>query len=161
VKLITLLLAFLLGVTVAFAQVKSSPSGPVPGDKFAGTYEGTVKGQRIVLDLKTAGGNFEGSLMQGEKTYKLEEGSFTGEGVLSLGFDKDAKLVGKLQGDKIVGDLTVATEKSPIELKRAVAATTPATAAAPATTAAPINLSGDWEAVADANGEKTVNWSVE
>lgn len=147
-KLTTLLLTFLLGATAAFAQVKSSPSGPVPGDSFAGTYEGTVKGQRVVLDLKTAGGNFAGSLKHGEKTYQLTDGSFSGEGALSLSFDKDAKLVGKLQGDRIVGDLTVGTEKSPVELKTVVSS-----AAATPATPAPSSPAGDWEAVADANGQ--------
>ena len=150
-KYITLLLTFLLAATAAFAQVKTSPSGPVVGEKYDGTYEGTVKGQRVVLDLKTRGGNFEGSLKQGEKTYQLEEGSFT-EGTLSLGFDKDVKLVGKLQGDKIVGDLTVGTEKSPVELKQVVAAAA-ATPATPATPPATFNPTGDWDAVADANGQ--------
>ena len=149
-KLTTFLLTFLLAATAAFAQVKTSPNGPVVGEKYDGTFEGTVKGQRVVLDLKTRGGNFEGSLKQGEKTYQLTAGTFT-EGMLSLGFDKDAKLVGKLQGDNLVGDLTVGTEKSPIELKRAAAAA--ATPATPATAAAPVNLDGDWEAVADANGQ--------
>ena len=150
-KYITLLLTFLLAATAAFAQAKTSPSGPVVGEKYDGTYEGTVKGQRVVLDVKTKGGNFEGSLKQGEKSYQLTDGHFT-EGTLSLGFDKDVKLVGKLQGDKIVGDLTVGTERSPVELKQvvAVAAATPAT---PATPAAAFNPTGDWDAVADANGQ--------
>jgi hypothetical protein len=120
------------------------------GEKYDGTYEGTVKDQRVVLDLKTRGGNFAGSLKQGEKTYQLTDGTFTA-GTLSLAFDKDAKFVGKLQGDNLVGDLTVGTEKSPIEFKRAAAAA--AAPATPATVAAPVNLSGDWEAVADANGQ--------
>jgi hypothetical protein len=151
VKLTTLLLTFLLAATAAFAQAKSSPSLPVVGEKYDGTYEGTVKGQPVVLELKTKGGNFEGSLKLGEKTYKLEEGTFT-DGMLSLGFDKDLKLVGKPQGDKIVGDLTVGTEKSPVELKTVVPAAA-TTAATPATTASNFNPSGEWEAVADANGQ--------
>lgn len=147
-KLTTLLLTFLLGATAAFAQVPTSPSGPVPGDKFAGTYEGMVKDQHVVLDLKTKGGNFEGSLKRGDKTYQLTDGTFTGDGVISLGFDGGVKLAGKLQGDKIVGDLTVGTEKSPVELKTVV----PAAAATPAA-ASSFNPAGDWEAVADANGQ--------
>jgi len=149
VKLTTLLLTFLLAATAAFAQAKTSPTLPVVGEKYDGTYEGMVKDQHVILVLKTKGGNFEGSLKEGEKTYQLSEGTFT-EGTLSLGFDKDVKLVGKLQGDKIVGDLTVGTEKSPVELKTVV----PAVAATPATPAAStFNPNGDWEAVADANGQ--------
>ena len=146
-KLTTLLLTFLLAATAAFAQAKSSPTLPVVGEKYDGTYEGTVKSQRVVLDLKTKGGNFEGSLKQGEKSYKLEEGTFS-EGTLSLGFDNGIKLVGKLQGDKIVGDLTMGTEKTPVELKTVVTAA--AATSAPASTFSP---AGEWEAVADANGQ--------
>jgi hypothetical protein len=148
VKLTTLLLTFLLAATAAFAQVKSSPTLPVVGEKYDGTYEGTVKGQHVVLELKTKGGNFEGSLKQAEKTYQLSEGTFT-DGMLSLGFDQGPRLVAKLQGDKLVGDLIVGTEKLPVELKTVVPAAT-ATPAAPTTS---FNPSGDWEAVADANGQ--------
>jgi len=152
VKLTTLLLTFLLAATAAFAQAKTSPTLPVVGEKYDGTYEGMVKDQHVILVLKTKGGNFEGSLKEGEKTYQLSEGTFT-DGTLSLGFDKDVKLVGKLQGDKIVGDLTVGTEKSPVELKTVVPAAA-ATAATPVTPAASnFNPNGDWEAVADANGQ--------
>lgn len=146
-KLTTLLLTLLLAATAAFAQAKSSPTLPVVGEKYDGTYEGTVKGQRVVLDLRTKGGNFEGSLKQGEKSYKLTDGTFT-QGMLSLAFDNDIKLVGKLEGDKIVGDLTMGTEKLPVELKTVVPAA--AATSAPASTFSP---SGDWEAVADANGQ--------
>jgi hypothetical protein len=149
VKLTTFVITFLLGAAAAFAQTPTSPSGPVPGDKFAGTYAGTVKGQSVVLDLKTKGGNWEGSLKQGEKTYQLGDGTLTDAGMVSLSFEPAAKLTGKLQGDTIVGDLTVGTEKSSVELKM-VAPTAAGTSAAPASN---FNPAGDWEAVADANGQ--------
>jgi len=101
------------------------------------------------LDLKTKGGNWEGSLKYGDKIYQLGEGTLTDQGALSLAFEPDVKLVGKLQGDKIVGDLAVGTEKSPVELKTVV----PATAATTATAASTFSPAGDWEAVADANGQ--------
>jgi len=147
VKLTTFLLTFLLGAAAAFAQVASSPSHTVPGEKFAGTYEGMVKGQHVVLDLKTKGGNFEGSLKNGEKVYQLTDGTFTDAGVISLGFDPAAKLSGKLEGDKIVGDLTIGTDKSPAELKMVMPTATATTVATA------FNPAGDWEAVADANGQ--------
>jgi hypothetical protein len=152
VKLTTLLLTFLLGATVAFAQGSPAPAGlPDVVGKFAGTYEGTVKGQRVILDLKTQDGKFGGSLKNGDKSYALTEGLFSDE-TLSLSFGKDAKLVGKVVGDKFIGDLTIGTEKSPVELKTVVP-TSSAGSAAPAAATAPMNLSGDWEAVADANGQ--------
>jgi hypothetical protein len=166
VKFTTLLLTFLLGATVAFAQGTPAPAGlPVIAEKFDGTYEGTAKGQRVSLELKTKDGKFEGRLRNGEKSYDLSEGAVSGEGKLSLAFGKDAKLDGKLDGDKLVGELSVGAEKTPIELKRGSGATASAGAAASAgssasagSTSAPapaaaVNLNGEWEGMADANGQ--------
>ncbi|HEV2834567.1 MAG TPA: hypothetical protein VGW58_04565 [Pyrinomonadaceae bacterium] len=167
-KFTTLLLTFLLGATVALAQGTPAPAGlPAMVEKFNGTYEGTAKGQPVSLDLKTKDGKFEGRLRNGEKSYDLTEGAVAGDGKLSLSFGKDAKLNGKVEGDKLVGEMVVGAEKTPIELKKAgsaapapaaaSSAATPAassTAAAPSSTAAPaFNLNGEWEGMADANGQ--------
>ena len=159
-KFTTLLLTFLLGATIAFAQGTPAPAGlPVIAEKFDGTYEGTAKGQRVSLELKTKGGKFEGSLRNGEKVYVLTEGAVSGDGKLSLAFGKDAKLEGKLQGDKLVGELSTGAEKTPIELKRGSGAVPAGSAAAPAGSssaaapAAAVNLNGEWEGMADANGQ--------
>ena len=160
-KFTTLLLTFLLGATVAFAQGTPAPAGlPAMVEKFNGTYEGTAKGQPVSLDLKTKDGKFEGRLRNGEKSYDLTEGAVAGDGKLSLSFGKDAKLNGKVEGDKLVGEMIVGAEKTPIELKKgsgaaaapAVSSATPA--ASSATPAAPaVNLNGEWEGMADANGQ--------
>ena len=160
-KFTTLLLTFLLGATVAFAQGTPAPAGlPAMVEKFNGTYEGTAKGQPVSLDLKTKDGKFEGRLRNGEKSYDLTEGAVAGDGKLSLSFGKDAKLQGKVEGDKLVGEMIVGAEKTPIELKKgsgaaaapAVSSATPA--ASSATPAAPaVNLNGEWEGMADANGQ--------
>jgi hypothetical protein len=140
VKLTTLLLTFLLGATAAFAQT--------PTD-VVGNYEGTMKGQAVTFELKNKDGKLQGQLKAGEKAYDLTEAAVNGEGKLSLTFGKDAKLDGQADGSKITGNWIVGAEKSPIELKK-IAAATAATAAA----AAPaFNLNGQWEAVADANGQ--------
>jgi hypothetical protein len=71
---------------------------------------------------------------------------------LTLNFGKDAMFAGKVDGDKLVGDLMHGTEKVPVTLKKVTpAAAAPATPAAPAADA--VNLNGQWDAVADANGQ--------
>ena len=146
-KLITLLLTLLLGATAAFAQ--GTPAAQSTG--IAGNYEGTLKGQPVALEIRNNNGKFEGRLKNGEKAYELTGAAVNTEGTLQLNFGKDAKIDGKTDGATITGNWIAGAEKSPIELKRVVAAATPAT---PATAvAAPVNLSGEWDAVADANGQ--------
>jgi len=139
VKLIALLLMLLLGAVAAFGQGQPS---------VVGNYEGSLKGQAITLELKTVDGQVHGRLKNGEKAYELTEVAVNGEGKLSLTFGKDGKLDGKTDGTMITGNWIAGAEKSPIVLKKVTA-----TPAAPASSAAPVNLSGDWDAVADANGQ--------
>ena len=138
----TLLLTFLLGAAAVFAQAQSNG--------VVGNYEGTMKGQPVTFELKNKDGKLQGQLKAGEKAYELTEAAVNGEGLLSFTFGKDAKLDGKTDGSKITGNWIVGAEKSPIELKKIV----PAAAASTATAAAPaFNLNGQWDAVADANGQ--------
>lgn len=148
-KSTTLLLTFLLGAAVALAQTKTD---------VAGNYEGTMKGQPVTFELKNKDGKLQGQLKAGDKAYDLTEAAVNGEGKLSLTFGKDAKLDGNTDGSKITGDWIVGAQKSPIELKKVIPPTpaTPATSATPATPATPVtafSLNGQWEAVADANGQ--------
>ena len=142
-KLITLLFTFLLGATAAFAQ--GSPG-------IVGNYEGSLKGEAVTLEVKNTDGKLGGRLKNGEKSYELTDVAVNGEGTLSLTFGKDGKLDGKTDGTKITGNWIVGAEKSPIELKRVAAAVAAAPSAVPAEAGA-VNLNGDWEAVADANGQ--------
>ncbi|HEX6285761.1 MAG TPA: hypothetical protein VFZ71_12835 [Pyrinomonadaceae bacterium] len=138
-KLTTLLLTFLLGANVALAQ-----------DNISGKYEGTVKtpDERVALELKTEGGKISGRLHNGQIWLDSSEGALK-DGSLSLSFGKDASLTANVNGDKLVGEWRQGTAKRAIELKRI-----PADAAAPAGPVAPAaDLSGQWEAVADANGQ--------
>src|SRR6185369_7349084 len=144
VKLITLLFTFLLGATVAFAQGATD---------IVGNYEGNMKGQAVTLEVKNTDGKLGGRLKNGEKSYDLTEVAVNGEGTLSLTFGKDGKLDGKTDGSKSTGNWIAGAEKSPIELKKVTAS---AAAGSPANSAPPnaaVNLNGDWEAVADANGQ--------
>ena len=105
-----------------------------------------MKGQSVALEIRNNNGKIEGRLKNGEKAYDLTEVAVNGEGTLSLTFGKDGKLDGKTDGSKITGNWVAGADKSPIELKRVAPAAT-------ATAAATADPSGDWEAVADANGQ--------
>jgi hypothetical protein len=147
-KTLLLTLAFLLGSVVAFAQAPQNISG---------TYEGMVKRpggtaeDKVSLDLKSEGGKITGHATHGTMTADVTEGKFE-NGTLTLSFSNNAKFVGKVDGDKLIGDGIHGTDKVHMELKKVV----PVAAAAPATPAAPaaaFNLNGQWDAVADANGQ--------
>lgn len=139
-KLTTLLLTFLLGATAAFAQTQ-------PG--VVGNYEGAIKGQPVTFELKNKDGKLQGQLKAGDKAYELTEAAVNTEGMLSFTFGKDARIDGKTDGSVITGNWIVGAEKSPIELTKV----TPGSAAAPAAAAPAVNLNGQWEAVAEANGQ--------
>ena len=147
-RIILLTLTFLLGSIVAFAQ----------GPNVTGTYEGMVKmpngaESKLSFELKSEGSKVTGQAKHGDKTIAITDGKFE-NGTLTLVFDaKDHTFVGKVDGDTIKGEAGDGGQKIPIELKKV----TPAVAATPAAAAAPaagaVNLSGQWDAVADANGQ--------
>lgn len=148
-----LILTFLLGSIVAFAQGTTPPN-------LSGTYEGMVKRpggsaeEKVSLELKSDGEKITGRAIHGQKTVEVTEAKFE-NGTLTLSFDKEHKFIAKVDGDKLVGEVTDGSQKIPLELKKVTpaAASAPAPAAAAPAAAGPINLSGNWEAVADANGQ--------
>ena len=145
-NLTTLLLTFLLGATFVFAQTPA----PRPTD-VVGDYEGTLNGQPVTLHLRNKDGKLQGQLKAGDKVYELTEVAVNGEGTLSMTFGKDAKIDGKSDGSKITGNWIAGAAKSPIELKKIPAV--PAVPATPATPDTKFVPNGQWEAVADANGQ--------
>jgi hypothetical protein len=147
----TLTLTLLLGSIIAFAQ--GTPN-------LAGTYEGMVKPpgatteEKISIELKNDGGKITGRATHGQMSLEVTEAKLE-NGTLTLNFGKEASFVGKLDGDKLIGDAIHGTEKVALELKKVTPGAAPAASAAPAAAAAPaaFNLSGQWDAVADANGQ--------
>ena len=147
-RILLFAITFLLGSIVAFAQ----------GPNVNGTYEGMVKmpnGQeaKISLELKSEGTKVTGRAKHGDRTVDITEGKLE-NGTLTLVLDtKEHTFVGKVDGDKITGEAGDGEKKIPLELKKVnpEAAVAPAAAAAPA--AGAVNLTGQWEAVADANGQ--------
>lgn len=147
-----LAVTFLLGSIVAFAQT------PPPAD-ISGTYEAMVKRpgataeEKISLELKSDAGKITGRVKHGDKTVEVSDAKLE-NGTLTLNFDKDHKFVGKVDGDKLVGEAMDGAAKIPIEFKKVTAAAA-TTAPNPevAVGRGAINLNGQWEAVADANGQ--------
>lgn len=140
---IALVLTFVLGVVAAFGQ-----------DSLPGKYEGTAKtagaaDSQIMLELKNDGGKISGHLMNGQTGFDISEGTLAdGKLTLKLGpAAKDGVVTLKVDADKLSGEWVAGTTKKTVELKKAGAAA--ATAAKPAA----FNLAGQWEAVADANGQ--------
>jgi len=150
-----LILTFLMGIITAFAQATA------PQD-VSGTYEGMVKRpgasaeKKVSLELKSQGGKITGRATHGDMTAEVTDGKLE-NGTLTLNFGADAKFVGKFEGDKLVGETMHGTEKMKMELKKVIPAVpaAPAAAVAPVTTGAPaaVNLNGEWDAMADANGQ--------
>jgi hypothetical protein len=141
-----LTLTFLLGSLVAFAQ----------GD-ISGRYEGMVKmanmpDAKIAIELKNDAGKITGRAIHGDKTIDISEAKLE-NGTLTLRFDKDHSFVGKVEGDKLVGEAVDGTTKIPVELKKVPAAAAAANTPAPAAAPPAVNLSGQWDGVADAQGQ--------
>ena len=157
IKLALLTFTFLLGSVVALAQ-----------DSLTGKYEATVKTPdarevKITLDLKSESGKISGRVTLGNGSTADSVDAKLENGTLTLNFGNERMLVVKVDGDKLVGDAMEGTQKIPIELKKVTpaAASAPAPAASPAAAAAPaaVNLNGNWDAVADANGN-TIPFSL-
>ena len=150
-KLSLLTLTFLLGSIVAFAQSTTPPD-------MSGRYEGMVTRpggpeEKVALEVKSEGGKISGRAIHGDKSMESTLAKFE-NGTLTLEFGKDHKFVGKFDGDKLIGEAVNGTEKFPIELKKVLpAGSAPAPAAPAAAAPAAFNLNGQWDAVADANGQ--------
>jgi hypothetical protein len=144
-RLCLLTLTFILGGIMALAQ--TAPQN------LSGTYEGTVKTPdarevKVTLELKSEGGKVSGRALHGTNTTEITEAKFE-NGTLTVNFGKDRAFIAKVDGDKLVGEAVEGTQKIPIELKKVTPA---ASAAAPAAAPASFTLNGNWDAVADANG---------
>ena len=136
-------LTVLLGVSAALAQ-----------DTVSGTYEGALKNtggadEKVSLELKNDGGKISGRMKKGDMAMDIAEGSLT-ESKLSLKL-KDGMINAVVAGDKITGDWASGNKKGTLDLKKVVPAS--AASAATAAPATAVNLTGQWDAVADAQGQ--------
>lgn len=128
-----------LGVSAAFGQ-----------DTVSGKYEGTLKtagaaDEKVSLELKNDGGKVSGRLMKGQTAIDISEGTLA-ESKLSLKLGaaaKDGTVSAVVAGEKITGDLTTGAKKGALELTKVKAGGA----------AAAVNLNGEWDGVADAQGQ--------
>ena len=152
-KTLLVTLTFLLGSLIAVAQTTPAT--------ISGRYEGMVKRpgaateEKVSLELKSEAGKITGRATHGSMTADVTDGKLE-NGTLTLNFGNDAKFVGKVDGDKLIGEAVHGTEKVPMELTKVNPAAAPAAVVGPTIPAVPagaVNLNGQWEAVADANGQ--------
>lgn len=137
-------LTFVLGASVVLAQ-----------DTLSGKYEGTLKtagaaDEKVSLELKNDGGKISGRLTNGQSAIDISEGTLA-EKRLSLKLGAAAKegtISATVDGDAITGDWMAGAAKRSLELKKVPAAAAAATAPASA-----VNLNGQWDGVADAQGQ--------
>ena len=134
----------------AIAALAQPAAAQTPADTLSGKYEGVAKSGTgeapVTLELKKEGAKITGRAVSGETVAEIGEGTLA-DGVLTLKFTGRAgTLTAKVEGDKITGDWVTDARKGTVELKKV-------TAAAATTAAAPINLTGEWEGVADAQGQ--------
>lgn len=127
----------------AFAQ-PTAATQPQTADTLSGRYEGTAKldgtDVSVSLEIKRDGNKVTGQGTSGQTTAEITEGTFV-DGTLTLKFaGQGGTLIAKLNGDKITGDVVHGARKGTVELKKVPPP-------------APINLTGEWEAIADANGQ--------
>jgi len=127
------------GVTcaVVFAQGASQNSS------LAGKYEGTAKAPdgevHLTLELVDDGGKISGQLTSPHGVYKIVKGQMAG-GVITLeaeGTNSKGKLTLRQKDDVLSGDFTADGKTGPVEFKRAAADV----------------ISGEWDGVADAQGQ--------
>ena len=143
-----------LKLTVAsFALIVLAAVAALAQTDVSGTYTGTAKtagaaDTSLTLELKNEGGKITGNLKVGADSIEISEATLA-DGKLSLKLGPVAKngvLTAKVEGDKLTGEWISGSQKKTVELKKGAATTA---TAAPAT----VNLSGQWDAIADASGQ--------
>jgi len=136
----TLMILFAFGTATAVAQV----------DSIVGKYVGTAKSAdsanaEITLELTKNGDKITGFAMHGQTRLEVSEGTLS-EGKLILKFGPDAKLgtlTAKIDGVNLTGEWTSGSQKLTVDLKRV----------GESTTGTSVNLNGQWDGVADAEGQ--------
>jgi hypothetical protein len=137
VRIQILVIATCVTCAVALAQ------GGNQNSTLAGKYEGTAKAPdgvaHLTLELLDEGGKISGQITSPHGVYKIVKGQMAA-GVLTLdaeGTNSKGKLTLRQKADVLSGDFTADGKTGPVEFKRAAAD----------------EISGDWDGVADAQGQ--------
>jgi hypothetical protein len=137
VRIPMLILAASITCAIALAQ------GGNQSSTLAGKYEGTAKGPdgelHLTLDLVDDGGKISGQVTSAHGVYKIVKAQMAA-GVLTLeaeGSNSKGKLTLRQKDDALSGDFMADGKTGAVEFRRA----------------AKDEISGEWEAVADAQGQ--------
>jgi hypothetical protein len=137
VRIQMLILVACVSCAVALAQDGNQNS------TLSGKYEGTAKGSdgeiHLTLDLVDDGGKISGQVTSPHGVYKIVKAQMAA-GVLTLdaeGSNSKGKLTLRQKDDVLSGDFTADGKTGAVEFRRA----------------AKDEISGEWEAVADAQGQ--------
>ncbi len=132
----------LLLVSVIILGQGTSSTNQKTSAPLTGRYEGTAKGPdgdvRFTLELVDDSGKFSGTATTPHGTYKIAKGRMV-DGLLSLEFETtgSAKLSLRQKDDKLVGEFLIDGKTGAVELRRATKD----------------EISGEWDAAADAQGQ--------
>ena len=130
-------LVLLFLVSMAMAQPQAS---------WTGKYEGTVKDEKgaelkLALNLVDDGGKYSGNLTTANGSFKILKGQMA-NGTLTLDIERPGGASGpmslKKSGEGLTASFADGGKNVTVELKKAAAAD---------------EISGEWDAVADANGQ--------
>ena len=134
---------FVAGFLVAISSATVSAQNEKPRPNLTGKYQGTAKTAdkelTITLELVDNAGAFSGSVTTQFGTFKIVKGKLTDD-LLTLNTEGNAttgELSVKVKDDKLVGQLKSEGRVGAVELHKV-----------------PVDeISGDWDAVADAQGQ--------
>ena len=144
---ISLLLAIVASAALLMiaSSVVAQPQLPTL-DQFVGNYKGTAKmtsgEMEVVLEIKNVDGKASGRAVAANNEYQITGGDITG-GKLALKFGaapNTASLTLERKGEGLIGEWVRGAEKGTVDLKKF-------------TPNATDEISGDWDAVADAQGQ--------
>lgn len=131
--------AIIIGGVVSLAAFAQNGS-------WAGKYEGTIKDdtgeQKLTLDLMETSGKYSGTLTTGRGSFKILKGQMA-DGTLTLEIEKAAgsstsgSMAFKKSGDGLTATFTEAGKNLTVNFRKATSD----------------EISGDWDAVADAQGQ--------
>ena len=146
--------AVLLTLILASAALGQG-TGTLTPKTLSGKYSGTAKVDGaadvpVTLELTQEGSKVSGRLTS-PHTWEISEGTFS-EGKLTLKLSDggmEATLTGRVEGENLIGTWLMGTQKGTVELKKATEVAVPSEASS----ANVVALTGEWDAVADAQGQ--------
>ena len=129
-------------VLMIASAVCAQPQQPTL-DQFVGSYKGTAKmpsGEMdVTLEIKSVDGKVSGRAVSANNEYQIASGEIAG-GKLVLKFSDNASLTLERKSDVLTGDWVRGAQKGTVELKKF-------------DPNAKDEISGEWDAVADAQGQ--------